>query len=312
MVVVISPASTRSETMTDTDNIHRTPALDKMGLARCRKDNKLFSWRKRGSCEVCGARVEDAPHRTRERTGSAPSRPQAVACSESCRDCFRTQTQGERIGCSRVEEEGQVMTASRSSNRPCGHEARRRHSSSSGLVACGLCADAIGDPREALMIGRYLVTNLNPYTLVCKGPRSQQRFAHGRKRYHDFEIHVAVHRIRPLIVEKLLKLRDPAVAQAVLARWRDEPEAKKPASMRDTIDRRLAELDAEEASLDRQARGAMRLAASEQPGVAAEAERVLAEVNADRLALKATREGLQAQIARLPVERSRAIAMGKL
>lgn len=35
--------------------------LDKMGLARCRKDNKLFSWRKGGSCKVCGARVEDAP-----------------------------------------------------------------------------------------------------------------------------------------------------------------------------------------------------------------------------------------------------------
>jgi ferredoxin len=42
-----------------TENIHRTPALDKMGLARCRKDNKLFSWRKGGSCKVCGARVED-------------------------------------------------------------------------------------------------------------------------------------------------------------------------------------------------------------------------------------------------------------
>lgn len=82
--------------------------------------------------------------------------------------------------------------------------------------------------------------------------------------------------------------------------------------MRDTIDRRLAERDAEEASLDRQVRGAMRLAASWQPGVAAEAERVRAEVNAARLALKATREGLQAQLARLPVERSRAAATGKL
>ncbi|HEV2738529.1 MAG TPA: hypothetical protein VGU66_08120 [Candidatus Elarobacter sp.] len=49
-------------------------------------------------------------------------------------------------------------------------------------------------------------------------------------------------------MDKLLKLRDPAVARAVLDRW-------------------LA------------------------PGVAADAERVLAEVNTDRLALKATRDG---------------------
>jgi hypothetical protein len=53
--------TTTTETPNAADNIHRTPALDKMGLARCRKDNKLFSWRKGGSCKVCGARVEDAP-----------------------------------------------------------------------------------------------------------------------------------------------------------------------------------------------------------------------------------------------------------
>jgi hypothetical protein len=47
-------------TTTTADNIHRTPKLDAMGLARCRKDNKLFSWRKRGSCKVCGAHVEDS------------------------------------------------------------------------------------------------------------------------------------------------------------------------------------------------------------------------------------------------------------
>ncbi len=52
---------TDNDTTTAADNIHRTPALDKMGLARCRKDNKLFSWRKGGACKVCGARVEDAP-----------------------------------------------------------------------------------------------------------------------------------------------------------------------------------------------------------------------------------------------------------
>jgi hypothetical protein len=45
--------------------------------------------------------------------------------------------------------------------------------------------------------------------------------------------------------------------------------------MRQSIEARLVELDGEEASLDRQVRGAKRLAASEQPGVAVEAERVL-------------------------------------
>jgi hypothetical protein len=50
--------------MTDTGNIHRTPALDKMGLACCRKGNKLFSLRKGGSCKV-SARVwrTHRPHR---------------------------------------------------------------------------------------------------------------------------------------------------------------------------------------------------------------------------------------------------------
>lgn len=173
-----------------------------------------------------------------------------------------------------------------------------------GLVACGVCADALGDARRALMMGRYLKTNPHPYTLMCKGVR-------GGQRYHR-EIHVAVHLIRPLIVDKLYKLRDPAVAQAVKDRWLAEPALVKRTTMRQTIEARLGELDREEAALDRQARGAMRLAASEQPGVAVEAERVLSEVNADRLALQATREGLHAQLGRLPVERSREAAIGKL
>jgi DNA invertase Pin-like site-specific DNA recombinase len=183
----------------------------------------------------------------------------------------------------------------------------------SGLVACGLCADAIGDPRHALMMGRYIVTNPNPYTLVCKGVRARERNAHGMtERFHDHEVHVSVERLRPLIVDKLAKLRDPAVAQAVLAAWRDEPVPKKQRTVRESIERRLADLDDEEAALDRQVRGAMRLAASDAAGVAAEAERVLAEVNADRLALKTTREGLHAELARLPVEPSRAAQVTKL
>jgi hypothetical protein len=137
-----------------------------------------------------------------------------------------------------------------------------REDNLSGLVACGVCADAIGDPREALMIGRYLITNQNPFTLVCKGVRSERRGEHGQKRFHDKEIHVCVHRIRPLIVDKLLKLRDPAVSQTVVTAWRDEPAPKEQRSLREMIERRLADLDKEERGLDRQARGAMRLAAS--------------------------------------------------
>ena len=125
--------------------------------------------------------------------------------------------------------------------------------------------------------------------------------------------HVFVSRIHPLIIDKLLKLRDPTVAQAVLAAWRDEPCAEEAAYGARSIERRLvAERDDEEAALDRQVRGAMRLAASDAAGVAAEAEPVLAEVNADRLALKTTREGLHAQLARLPVEPSRAAQITKL
>jgi hypothetical protein len=38
----------------------------------------------------------------------------------------------------------------------------------SGLVACGVCADAIGDPRQALMVSRYMVTNPHPYGLIAR------------------------------------------------------------------------------------------------------------------------------------------------
>ncbi len=71
-----------NDTTTAADNIDRTPALDKMGLARCRKDNKLFSWREGGSCKVCGACVEEAtapatapavkPKRARKATPTVP------------------------------------------------------------------------------------------------------------------------------------------------------------------------------------------------------------------------------------------------
>ena len=55
--------------MTDTDKIHRTPALDKMGLARCREDNKLFSWRKGGVTPIgC-----PPPRRRRPSHGGSPA-----------------------------------------------------------------------------------------------------------------------------------------------------------------------------------------------------------------------------------------------
>jgi len=75
------------------------------------------------------------------------------------------------------------------------------------------------------MIGLYIKSNPNPYTLTCKGVR-------GGQRHHDHEIHVAVYRVRPLIVDKLHKLRDPAVAQAVKDRWLAEPVVAKRTTMR--------------------------------------------------------------------------------
>jgi hypothetical protein len=73
--------NTTAETTNPADNIHRTTALDKMGFGRCRKDNKLFSWRKGGACKVCGARVEDAPTAAKAKRSrkAATSRDPAAA-----------------------------------------------------------------------------------------------------------------------------------------------------------------------------------------------------------------------------------------
>lgn len=70
-----------------TETIQRTPGLDKLGLARCRVDNKLFSWKRGGACPVCGAKVEEAPtpepnakkrtQRAAETTRSATRKPRA-------------------------------------------------------------------------------------------------------------------------------------------------------------------------------------------------------------------------------------------
>lgn len=57
------------------ENIQRTPGLDKLGLARCRVDNKLFSWKRGGACPVCGAKADDAPTpepTAKKRTKRAP------------------------------------------------------------------------------------------------------------------------------------------------------------------------------------------------------------------------------------------------
>jgi hypothetical protein len=93
-------------TTTAADNIHRTPALDKMGLARCRKDNKLFSWRKGGSCKVCGARVEDTPTSPTSAPTVKPKRARKAAPEAPVKG---VQTQAERKRCRRVEEEGQQV-----------------------------------------------------------------------------------------------------------------------------------------------------------------------------------------------------------
>jgi hypothetical protein len=55
------------------DPIHRTPALDQRGLARCRAHNKLFSWKREGACSVCGVRVSLEPEEPEKNPKSTPS-----------------------------------------------------------------------------------------------------------------------------------------------------------------------------------------------------------------------------------------------
>ena len=87
--------------MTDgTNNTHRTPALDKMGFARCRKDNKLFSWRKGGSCSVW--RTRRVPTRSAPVTAPKPARARLPPLPRR----KGSQTEPKRTGCRRVEEEG--------------------------------------------------------------------------------------------------------------------------------------------------------------------------------------------------------------
>jgi hypothetical protein len=89
---------TDNNTTTTTDNIHRTPALDKMGLARCRKDNKLFSWRKGGSCKVCGARVEDAPTAPEAPPAAAPKRSRGAKAAAAAPATTVTEAKRKRNG----------------------------------------------------------------------------------------------------------------------------------------------------------------------------------------------------------------------
>lgn len=60
------------------DLIHRTPGLDRLGLARCRAHNKLFSWKRDGACPVCGVKLgaaPPAPHRKKAARATRPATP---------------------------------------------------------------------------------------------------------------------------------------------------------------------------------------------------------------------------------------------
>jgi len=111
--------------------------------------------------------------------------------------------------------------------------------------------------------------------------------------------------VRWLIVEKLQKLRDPAVAEAVLKRWAKEPSTTKAATLRRSLERRLTALEEEDGGVTARVRAAITLMSSEKPGVVVEAERELDEANAERLVIKAQQDKIRAELAAMPVSRAR-------
>jgi DNA invertase Pin-like site-specific DNA recombinase len=180
----------------------------------------------------------------------------------------------------------------------------RRHELS-GLIACGQCVDVGLNPRAALMHGRYIQRNPNPYALVCSGRR-------GGKTTHKSESHISTHLIFQLLGEKLKKLRNPVVRAMVVERWTKETAVSKSAQQRRVLERRLSALDDDEAEIDSRVNSAVRLMVSDKPGVADEAERLIARANSDRLASLAQREAILSELAALPVPRSRSAEAERL
>jgi DNA invertase Pin-like site-specific DNA recombinase len=166
-----------------------------------------------------------------------------------------------------------------------------------GVLACGLCVAAGRRAESSLMTGYYVNGNSQPFALSCIGRRNGKRV---HRRWS-----VGVHRIIPLLFDKLEKLRDPRVLDACWERWSAEPVTPQAASQRTGLERLLASCDEEEATIEIEVTAAFRLISSPRPGVVAEAERLLERCNANRLALAAKRSAILSRIADLPAPRVR-------
>src|SRR5579884_175263 len=173
----------------------------------------------------------------------------------------------------------------------------RRHEFS-GLVACHACVKAGVPVESALMHGRYISQNPNPYTLVCSGR------LHNGEKTHPKEFYASEHKVRALIIEKLIRLRDPDVAKAVLERWAREPKSDKNAKLRRSLERQLADYDEKEAALEKRVAAAFDMVAEGGLG-AAEAKRFIAKAEQERMTLEASRASIAQKLAQLPVQRAK-------
>jgi DNA invertase Pin-like site-specific DNA recombinase len=182
------------------------------------------------------------------------------------------------------------------SNR-CGSENHREHPFS-GKIACAECVAAGLPPERALMYGRYITINTHPYTLVCPGKRGTQQI-------HKAFM-VGVHLVMPMLMDKLEKLRDPAVADAVLRAWEREPVEDRSAQLRLSLEREIARRDEEEAGIDARVTAAFTMLANVK--LAAEAERVIERAGADRAGVAAARAAALHRLASLPVSQARSLA----
>jgi hypothetical protein len=109
------------------------------------------------------------------------------------------------------------------------------------------------------------------------------------------------------LLDRLLKLRDRTVAEAVIARWEQEPTTDTSARLRASLGAAIAKCDSDEAAIDTRVNAAITLMSSGNPAVAKECERILERANGDRLAAGAQRAGLMQKLADLPAPRRRTV-----
>lgn len=114
--------------------------------------------------------------------------------------------------------------------------------------------------------------------------------------------------IRPIIEERL---RDVRVTEAVLKNWAKEPREDKTAKLRQSLERQLADFEQKEAALEKRVSFAFDMAAEGGPG-AAEARRLIAKAEQERMTLEAQRAALTQKLAQLPVARANAYTVRDL